>query len=243
LFRKLTEFIRDRFIGRVIKDICESAQLTSSSTIADQNRLAELVPLVLQKQLQLSIPILQSTYLIFKSCEELCALVKCLPPYADDFCQAIIDLLFKHRETCNKLFLSIVERNDSPGTSIYSNEWVKDQDINRHLRTLPAFDAFIRTANQQHLNHDDNAEIIRFRQIKETETLLINFSQNEMNLDDICTNYKHIKLLANIHESLDWLYCKLSYYFDILDKCLNDTKYLDALTQTTGKKILIDEFD
>lgn len=236
LDRKLTEFIRDRFIGRVIKDICESAQLTSSSSTADQNRLAELVPLVLQKQLQLSIPILQSTYLIFKSCEELCALVKCLPPYADDFCQAIIDLLFKHRESCNKLFLSIVERNDSPGTSIYSNEWVKDQDINRHLRTMPAFDAFIRAAKQQHSNsidQEDNADNIRFRQTKETETLLINFSQNEMNQDDICVNYKQIKLLANIHESLDWLYCKLSYYFDILDKCLTDTKHLDALTQTT----------
>ncbi|CAF2262930.1 unnamed protein product, partial [Rotaria magnacalcarata] len=101
LDRKLAEFIRDRFIGRVIKDI---------------------LPAVLQKQLQLPIPILQSAYSIFKSCEELCALVKCLPPYADDFCQAIIDLLFKHRESCNKLFLSIVERNDSPGTSIYSNE-------------------------------------------------------------------------------------------------------------------------
>jgi hypothetical protein len=193
----------------------------------------------LQKQLQLPIPILQSTYLIYKSCEELCALVKCLPPYADDFCQAIINLLFKHREASNKLFLKIVERDDAPGTSIYSNEWVKDSDINRHLRTMPAFDAFIRMAKQQHLskndNQDDNADNIRFRQTKETETLLINFSQNEMNLDDICTNYKHVKLLANIHESLDWLYCKLSYYFDILDKCLNDTKYLDALTQTTGK--------
>ncbi|CAF0878814.1 unnamed protein product [Adineta steineri] len=237
LDRKLTEFIRDRFIGRVIKDICESAQLTSASTIADQNRLAELIPVVLQKQLQLSIPILQSTYLIFKSCEELCALVKCLPPYADDFCQAIIDLLFKHRESCNKLFLSIVERNDSPGTSIYSNEWVKDADINRHLRTMPAFDAFIRMAKQQHLTnndgHDDNADNVRFRQTKETETLLINFSQSEMNLDDICTTYKHIKLLANIHESLDWLYYKLSYYFDILDKCLSDTRCLDALIQTT----------
>ncbi|CAF1341274.1 unnamed protein product [Adineta ricciae] len=238
LDRKLTEFIRDRFIGRVIKDICESAQLSSASSIADQTRLAELVPVVLQKQLQLPMPILQSTYLIFKSCEELCALVKCLPPYADDFCQAIIDLLFKHRESSNKLFLSIVERSDSPGTSIYSNEWVKDADINRHLRTMPAFDTFIRMAKQQnsnnHNNHqDDNADNIRFRQTKETETLLINFSQNEMNLDDICTNYKHVKLLANIHESLDWLYCKLSYYFDILDRCLSDTKYLDALTQTT----------
>ncbi|CAF1622932.1 unnamed protein product, partial [Rotaria magnacalcarata] len=201
LDRKLTEFIRDRFIGRVIKDIRESAQLSSSTTTADQNRLAELVPVVLQKQLQLPIPILQSTYSIFKSCEELCALVKCLPPYAGDFCQAIIDLLLKHRESCNKLFLSIVERNDSP-------------------------------ANND--NRDDNAHNIRFRQTKETETLLINFSQNEMNLDDICTSYKHIKLLANIHESLDWLYCKLSYYFDILDKCLNDTKHLDALTQTTS---------
>ncbi|CAF4265673.1 unnamed protein product, partial [Rotaria magnacalcarata] len=201
LDRKLTEFIRDRFIGRVIKDIRESAQLSSSTTTADQNRLAELVPVVLQKQLQLPIPILQSTYSIFKSCEELCALVKCLPPYAGDFCQAIIDLLLKHRESCNKLFLSIVERNDSP-------------------------------ANND--NRDDNAHNIRFRQTKETETFLINFSQNEMNLDDICTSYKHIKLLANIHESLDWLYCKLSYYFDILDKCLNDTKHLDALTQTTS---------
>ena len=197
---------------------------------------------MLQKQLQLPVPILQSTYLIFKSCEELCALVKCLPPYADDFCQAIIDLLFKHRESCNKLFLSIVERNDSPGTSIYSNEWVKDPDINRHLRTMPAFDAFIRMARQQQQQstnnnrQDDNADTMRFRQAKETETLLINFSRDEMNLDDICTNYKHVKLLANIHESLDWLYNHLSYYFDILDKCLSDPKHLDALTQTTGRR-------
>lgn len=105
---------------------------------------------------------------------------------------------------------------------------------------MPAFDAFIRMAREQHSksngNHEENADVIRFRQTKETETLLINFSQNEMNLDDICTNYKHIKLLANIHESLDWLYCKLSYYFDILDKCLNDARYLDALTQTTGER-------
>ncbi len=237
--RKLTEFIRDRFIGRVIKDIRESAQLTSSSsassTIADQNRLIELIPLVLQKQLQLPIPILQSSYLIFKSCEELCALVKCLPPYADDFCQAIADLLFKHRESCNKLFLSIVEKSETSNVSIYSHEWVKDPDINRHLRTMPAFDSFIRMAKQQSNNEheDDNAETIRFRQTKETETLLINLNQIEMNLDDICTNYKHIKILATIHESLDWLYCRLLQYFDILDKCLTDVKYLDALTQTT----------
>jgi hypothetical protein len=236
-FRKLTEFIRDRFIGRVIKDIRESAQLSSySSTIPDQNRLIELIPLVLQKQLQLPIPILQSTYLIFKSCEELCALVKCLPPYADDFCQAIVDLLFKHRESCYKLFISIVEKSDTSGVSIYSNEWVKDSDINRHLRSMPAFDTFIRMAKQQYSNdnEDENVEDIRFRQTKETETLLINFSQSEMNLDDICTNYKYIKVLATIHESLDWLYYKLVHYFDILDKCLTDTKYLDALTQTTG---------
>ncbi len=239
--RKLTEYIRDRFIGRVIKDIRESAQLTTistftSSTMLDQNRLIELIPLVLQKQLQLPIPILQSSYLIFKSCEELCALVKCLPPYADDFCQAIADLLFKHREYCNKLFLSIVEKSETSNVSIYSNEWVKDPDINRHLRTMPAFDAFIRMAKQQLTVEpvDDNVEKIRFRQSKETETLLINFSQSEMNLDDICTNYKHINVLATIHESLDWLYCRLLQYFDILDKCLTDVKYLDALTQTSA---------
>jgi exocyst complex component 4 len=100
---------------------------------------------------------------------------------------------------------------------------------------MPAFDAFIRMAKQQtNAEHvDDNAETIRFRQAKETETLLINFSQNEMNLDDICTNYKHISVLATIHESLDWLHCKLLQYFDVLDKCLTDVKYLDALTQTT----------
>jgi len=54
-----------------------------------------------------------------------------------------------------------------------------------------------------------------------------------MNIDDICTNYKYINVLATIHESLDWLYCKLLQYFDILDKCLTDVKYLDALTPTT----------
>jgi exocyst complex component 4 len=202
--------------------------------MADPNRLVELIPLVLQKQLQLSIPIHQSTYLIFKSCEELCALVKCLPPYADAFCQAIADLLFKHRESCNKLFLSIVEKNNSSSVSIYSNEWVKDPDINRHFRTLPAFDAFIRKSKQQSNDtEDENAENIRFRQTKETETLLINLKDKNLNIEDICTNYKHIQVLATIHESLDWLHCKLLQYFDILDKCLTDVKYLDGLIQTT----------
>ncbi|CAF2086181.1 unnamed protein product [Rotaria magnacalcarata] len=111
LDRKLTEFIRDRFIGR------------------------------------------------------------CLPPYADDFCQASIDLLFKHRESCYKLFLSILERNDSPETSIYSNESVKDQDINRHILTMPVFYAFIRMAKQQNTSNndkqEDNADNIRFRQMTE----------------------------------------------------------------------------
>ena len=202
--------------------------------MSEQNRFVELIPIVLQKQLQLTTPILQSTYLIYKSCEELCALVKCLPPYADDFCQAIVDLLFKHRESCHKLFLSIVEKDDPSGVSIYSNEWVKDLDINRHLRTMPAFDAFIRQAKERHLDEEDNADNIRFRQTKETETLLINFSKDEMIPEDICTNYKHIQLLATIHESLDWLYSKLVHYFDILDLCLNDSKHLDALIQTTG---------
>ncbi|CAF3300561.1 unnamed protein product [Rotaria socialis] len=96
---------------------------------------------------------------------------KCLPPYADDFCQAIIDLLFKHRESCYKLFLSIVERNDSPETSIYSNESVKDQDINHHILKIPVFYAFIRMAKQQNTSNndkqEDNADNIRFRQMTE----------------------------------------------------------------------------
>ena len=219
--------------------------MSSSSAITDQNRRIEFIPLVLQKQLQLSVPILQSTYLVFKSCEELCALVKCLPPYANDFCQAIINLLFQHRESCNKIFTSIVEKNhDISGKSIYSNEWVKDPDINRHLRTMPAFDAFIRVDQEQYsTNENDNIEIIRLRETKEAETLLINFSQDEMSVDHICMNYKHISILTTIHESLDWLSYKLAHYFDILDKCLSDSKYLDALTQTAGRSCLFFNID
>lgn len=103
---------------------------------------------------------------------------------------------------------------------------------------MPTFDAFIRMSKDKHstnnFNDNDNAENIRFRQTKETETLLINYNKSEMNLDDICMNYKHIQVLATIHESLDWLHSKLIYYFDILDKCAVDTKYLDALMQTAG---------
>ena len=189
----------------MIDDIRQSAQL-SSSTHSDHTRPIEFIPLVLQKQLQLPVPILHSTYLIFKSCEELCGLVQCLPSYADEFCQAMIDLLFQHRESCDKLFLSIVGDQ-----SIYSYQWVKDVDINRHLRTMPAFDAFLR------LNPAEHNETVRFRQTKETETLLINFSQEEMTADGICTNYKHLQLLGTIHESLNWLHWKLLAFFDLLE--------------------------
>ena len=235
LDRTLTDFIRDRFIGRVIKDIRESAQITSlSTTIIDQNRFIDIIPSVLQKQLQLTVPILQSSYLIFKSCEELFFLVRCLPTYADEFCQAISDLLFKHRESCQKLYLSIVEKNNSKGLSIYSNEWIKDPDINRHLRTTPAFDTFIQMSKNPNrtLADEENVDNIRFRETKETETLTINLDTTDLDIEDICTNYKHIQILGTIHDSLNWLYSKLLNYFDVLDKSLTDVKYLDMLSST-----------
>lgn len=237
VFRKLTEFIRDHFINRVIKDIRQSAQLSSSNARStDRNRLAEIIPVVLQKQLELPVPILQSTYLIFKSCEELCALVKCLPSYADEFCQAMIDLLFQHRESCNKLFLFIVEKSETLPDSLYSYEWVKDPDINRHLRTLPVFDGFIRSSKEKRIQEDQSIETLRYRETKETETLLINFSTDEIIPEKISNNYKHLQFLATIHESLDWLFGKLDHYFDILDQSLNDVKHLEGLTPTTSNE-------
>ena len=216
-FRKLTEFIRDRFIGRVIDDIRQSAQLSSSSH-SDQKRPIEFISSLLQKELQLSVPILHSTYLIFKSCEELSGLVQCLPSYADEFCQAMIDLLFQHRESCDQLFHSLDGEQ-----SIYSYQWVKDVDINRHLRTLPAFDALLRR------DQTDHSETVRFRQMKETEMLLINLSDESMTPNQICTNYKHLELLGTIHESLYWLYKKLVQFFDLLEGS-NDRVTLSRLT-------------
>lgn len=209
-FRKLTEFIRDHFIDRVIKEIRQSSSVRTSN---DRHRSVEVISLVLQKELKLVVPILQSTYLILKSCEELCGLVACLPSYADEFCRAMVDLLFQHRESSNKLFLSIVERLDS--SSLISYQWVKDVDINRHLRTLPHFDEFVRLRKEKRKSTIDS---IQQQQSKETETLLINFSQEEFLLDDICHNLKHIELLATLHESLDWLFHHVDEFFDVLEQ-------------------------
>ena len=220
-FRKLTDFIRDHFINRVIKDIRQSSSVRNSS---DPNLLAEFIPSVVQKQLESSVPILQSTYLIFKSCEELCGLVKCLPLYADEFCQAIVDLLFQHRESANKFFLSLVE-------PFLSFQWVKDADINRHLRTLPNFDEFLRSKKER---RSRPIEPNPHRETKETETLLINYNTEEMFVDDICLNLKHVEYLGSIHESLDWLFDKLDFYFVNLDQALIDVKHLEALAPTVS---------
>ena len=215
----MKEFIRDHFIGRVINEIRQSAQMDPIKSVhPSPSDWIEIISVVIQKQLQLTVPIFQSTYLVWKSCEEFIYLMRLLPFHADEFCQAIVDLLLKHREFCNKLFLSIVQKDQSSGISIYSYALIKDADINNHLRKLPIFEF----SNQQN---------------KETETLLINFNQNEIKIDDICTNKKQIQLLATIHESLHWLHLKLSIYIETLEQSLKDIKHLDALLQLTSEFI------
>lgn len=76
---------------------------------------------------------------------ELRHLMTTLPEFADKLLAMMTHILSNYREVCQAAYRGIVQP-DSEDKRIFSSAWLKDEDINRFLKSVPGF-IFITSLN------------------------------------------------------------------------------------------------
>lgn len=177
--------------------------------------------------------------------------------YASEFTKAMHNLIEKHSDYCNKLFLSIVTNTSvvnqvTSENYVYSMVWVMDEGIKQYFKQLPSFSSAIKgkpsaaailaaansnNSSANHANGDNpallaaNVEIEQFNieiLSKEVDTLISNVTDKELEEMDIITNFKYIEMVAHLHESCDWLIIQLKYIVNSLEQMIKNPKSLTS---------------
>ncbi len=144
------DFILNTFITNAVQSITKNANLHQQTTNDGQKYeiQKQLISLDKQRELNLTKPILQNTYLVYESCFDLYNLMIDMSPYANEFAKAMCMLIEEHIEHCSKLFFSIVKLNLIQQSLdyqvvdyVYSMLWVIDDSINKYFKQLPSYSA------------------------------------------------------------------------------------------------------
>jgi hypothetical protein len=156
----LQDFILNTFITNAVESITENANVISTTGKYEISK--QLISLAKQRELNLYKPILQNSLLVYECCFDLFNLMKDMSAYSSEFAKAMLGLIEKHVDHCNRLYVSIVKiQSANSGNDpvicmqhqkdltnlhnfVYSMNWVQDECINKYLKQLPAFDSAIK---------------------------------------------------------------------------------------------------
>lgn len=116
----LQDFILNTFITNAVQSITENANAHSTSGKYESSK--DLISLAKQRELNLTKPILQMTWLAYECCYDLFNLMKDMNSYASEFARAMFELLGKHVDECTKLYLSLVKISSNTNNNEQMNE-------------------------------------------------------------------------------------------------------------------------
>lgn len=113
----------------------------------------------------------------------------------------------KYYKIASQAYRSIVPAQEVRQTN--SNQWISDPDICRWLMGLPNWINLI--MDIEHEEVEESPEDIRMRNQQETNILLSNLGQKKIiPKSDIFSNVHDLKMLAHLHESLEWLATRIA---------------------------------
>lgn len=169
---------------------------------------------------------------IEKACRDLLNLVFALPMFAEDFLALLCNLLGNFKETCSSAYRGIVQP-ESEDKRIISATWAKDEDINRFLKGLPNWPSSQRVIRDGHnkslssigtsMTFDESPELIRLRNMKESEILASNLTQDTLiPRHEILYDIAQLKSLGQLQESMEWLSFQIFNISTTLTKYQND---------------------
>lgn len=174
------------------------------------------------KKLNRDKPILLSTVIIIQCMNDMRQLMHKLPLNCEEILLMINELLNGYKENCLTIYKMIVEREEEK--KIISANWIKDEDINRCLKSLPNWvnlskyfndtnGLYLNNSNQSRMSTlsiadkpDESPEEVHSRNKRETELLISNITQDSLiPSNEILTEVEQLKNLAQLQEAMEFI--------------------------------------
>uniref|UniRef100_A0AAX7T755 Exocyst complex component Sec8 n=1 Tax=Astatotilapia calliptera TaxID=8154 RepID=A0AAX7T755_ASTCA len=204
----LTYYINDLFLNQVRTEI--NKEIEAVSKAADPLKI--LANADTMKVLGVQRPLLQSTVVVEKAIQDLMSLMQDLSAYSNQFLEMVCDKLKEYKEICNTAYRGIVQCEEK---LTISASWAKDEDISRLLQSLPNW-ANMAQPRQTRQKREDEEDFTRAAFAKESEVLTGNLGDKLIPQNEILRDVSDLKALANLHESMEWLACRLKTFFATL---------------------------
>ncbi|XP_006780776.1 exocyst complex component 4 [Neolamprologus brichardi] len=201
----LTYYINDLFLNQVRTEI--NKEIEAVSKAADPLKI--LANADTMKVLGVQRPLLQSTVVVEKAIQDLMSLMQDLSAYSNQFLEMVCDKLKEYKEICNTAYRGIVQCEEK---LTISASWAKDEDISRLLQSLPNW-ANMAQPRQTRQKREDEEDFTRAAFAKESEVLTGNLGDKLIPQNEILRDVSDLKALANLHESMEWLACRLKTFF------------------------------
>ncbi|KAL5471350.1 hypothetical protein EMCRGX_G029456 [Ephydatia muelleri] len=209
LYLFLHDYVDNNFLERIKNDYFEKLTAmvkteAAKSVASDQKTL---------KSVGSKLSVLNSVIKVWTMVDELLVLTKDLLAYAQNFVEILLSLLQAYLDSCNGMYkeltTSIVEGGLGGGSmqeAVTSSKWARDEDISRMIRSLSSWGKLQQTNKSKLIDGDDKQHN---HYSKESELLVTNLGSEQLQQWSIVTNPERLRLLAILHESLDWFSSKL----------------------------------
>ena len=169
-----------------------------------------------QKSFKLSRPLFQSTISIATYIEQVCQLTSHMPGYFPKLMNIICKCLQDYLSSLQSHYSQLTQQEDH---RIISATWVKDNDINRFLKSLPNW-LELKRCEDMSISEAD----LRGMNAKESQVISNNLSGSELSSSDIITDHMILKHLACLCESSLWFSDRINQFCNNLQN--GNTKFL-----------------
>lgn len=216
LYTFVTDYVKDVFLVQVQVEIANNTEAATKNLDAWK---AYIDP-EMQKNLNISRPLLQNTVSVYSSIQELRDLMCHLPFYSEHFLNLICSILVNYKETCQAAYRGIVQP-ESEDKRIISATWAKDEDISRFLRSLPNWTNLQNWKENKGGDYEESPEEIKARNRKESDMLTENLGDILIPHHEILGDVQQLRVLALLQESLEWFGGRIVRFAEILPNPMN----------------------
>ncbi|XP_055384400.1 exocyst complex component 4 isoform X2 [Condylostylus longicornis] len=214
----VSNYVKETYLS---KGHYRNLQMTIESLSKNQDAWRTIITPEEMKQMNLDRPLLQSTVHVERQISETKRLIHDLPNYSEDLLKMVCSLLKTYRETCQAAYRGIVQP-DSEDKRIYSVAWLKDDDINRFLKSLPNWTDLKTSSNRSKLgskqlrrqsyepSEEESPTQVQQRNVREAEMLTSNLGEGGISQSEILSDISVLKELAILQESMEWFSSRIS---------------------------------
>ncbi|CAG9772580.1 unnamed protein product [Ceutorhynchus assimilis] len=216
LYQNITQHISNVYLKRKSDEIIEQTE----KAVKTPDAWKSTVLLDLSADYK---PLLVSTVTVERFIREWKAVLQALPLYSEKIAEYSVKALKEYKDTCVAAYRGIVQPH-SEDKRICSAAWLKDEDINRFLKSLPNWlnlkaqqEFHARSERGRRIlrgqpSEEESPEDVRMRNRKEAEILASNLGEGGVSASEILSDMCLLKELATLQESMEWFSVRMFQY-------------------------------